>query len=125
MFRGVPVSKKGGKGLTSLIHCQSSVYSVSRVHQAVEALDPDRDVDGFIERRRNPENAPLYGVALCLLDWAMVDSGRDSIAKSQTQQQQKQQAEKRQGGVGAGEAARSIDSRGVGEVSGGGFQSGS
>lgn len=75
----------------------------SRAKQVVEALDPDRDVDNFIERRRNPGHAPLYGVALSLLDWALVDHGRDSTAKSQTQEKQQQQHTKQQqDGVAAG-----------------------
>lgn len=39
----------------------------------MEALDPDEDVDGFVHKRRNPENSPLYGVALSLMDWARTD----------------------------------------------------
>lgn len=38
--------------------------------KAVDAFDPGRDVDSFIEKRRTADNAPLYGVALSLLDWA-------------------------------------------------------
>lgn len=53
-------------------------------------------MDSFIERRRNPEHAPLYGVALSLLDWARVDQGKDSTAKSQSQQTQQQQKEQQE-----------------------------